>query len=177
MTALPTPDSKSEAEVDAEGYRVVPKSFTSGGYLYTFVEQLDSDWCIYSAANPRMDNKIFDYELVRFTKSEEYQIKGSVITKRWNYPTAHAFGRNGFSCHSLTFARTKHKTLTAGEAVPVTVSVPVGTEFTVRGLSEKLNMPYTAVYLAVRALKDKVKVIREQAAEKGKATRVLIYQP
>lgn len=165
-------------QLDSEGYIKVRSQFNSGGYVYTFVEKLDANWQVYSVANPRNDNKVFDYELVHFTRSEEYKLGEAVIAKRWNYPTANAFGRNGFSLPTLENARRKwREVLEYREHKEVEIKVPVNKEFTIKNLAAQLNVSYPKLYLTVKELGAKVKVVREIKNKKGKNTKVLVYQP
>jgi hypothetical protein len=142
------------------------------------VEQLDDDWRIYSAANPRNNNHIFDYELVRFKKHEEYKMGGSVIPKGWSYPTANAFGRDGFSCPTLAAARRKYRELQEERALTsektYSFSIPVNVPFSITKLAKELGVPYSRIYARVKELGKKVSIVKEIKNTRGKNTRIYI---
>lgn len=164
---------------DSEGYRLVPLEFTSGGYVYKFVEQIDDDWRIYSAFSPTC-KKIIDYELVRFVKSEEYVVAGNVVPKKWTYPTANMFGKHGFSCHCIEGCYRKHKEVLARaeeKAEPETeFQLPKNKEFTVKELSENLGLPYPKVYAKVREMEKDLIVVRTIKNKTGRDTKVFRHK-
>lgn len=169
--------NKMNYNLDSQGYRLVPLEFTSGGYTYKFVEQIDQDWRIYSAFSPA-SNRIVDYELVRFIKSEEYTIAGNTVPKKWTYPTANSFGKHGFSCHSVEGCYRKHKEILARaeeKSEPDDeIQIPRNKEFTVKGLAENLGLPYPKVYARVREIEPQLKVVRLIKNKTGRDTKVYI---
>lgn len=171
------------SELDSEGYKTVAKSFNSGGYVYDFIEQLDENWRIYSVKNPRNNNQIFDYELVKFTKSEEYVLGESVIAKRWNYPTANAFGRNGFSLPSVKSCHRKHAELLQRAAEksevhePKSIQLPAGEEFTLKDLSAKIGVDIPDLSEYVKSLKEKVQKVGEKKNPRGRPSPVYVFTP
>lgn len=157
---------------DSEGYKLVPKEFKSGGYTYTFVKDLDSDWKIYSAYSPTA-NKIIDYELVKFTKSEEYIIAGNKVPKKWTYPTANAFGKNGFSCGCIDNCELKYKKLlNKAKIVDYAFEIPKGKNFSIVELSESLGVPYSKIYVKLKELGDEIQLVKEVKNKKGRATKI-----
>ena len=172
MTDLSTKD-----QVDADGYKLVPKVFKLRNYTYTFVEDLNDIWKIYSVYSPTSDS-IIDYELVKFTKSEEYQISGNTIPKKWNYPSDGAFGRTGFSCASIEACKKKYemisKRITDRDKEEDEIDIPKNKEFTIKALSEELKLPYTKVYTKVREMESQLKIVREVKNKTGKPTKIYI---
>jgi len=157
---------------DSDGYKLVPKKFNSGGYTYTFVKDLDSDWKIYSAYSPTA-NKIIDYELVKFTKSEEYIIAGNKVPKKWSYPTANAFGRNGFSCGTIENCESKYnKLLTKERPVDYMFDIPRNKNFSICELSENLGVPYSKIYTRLKELGKEIQIVHEIKNKKGRATKI-----
>lgn len=165
---------------DSEGYRLVPLKFKQGGYVYEFVQQVDDQWRIYSVTNPQTEILI-DYELVKFTRSEEYRLGDAVIPKKWNYPTANAFGRNGFSVRSISAALAKHRAVVQKgddrEKGESKIAIPVNEEFTITELAKKLGTSYYHVNMAVKALGDRVQRCRVITSARGRDTQVFILSP
>lgn len=164
--------------IDSDGYRLVPQEFKSGGYIYKFVEKIDDDWQIYSVYSPNCE-KVIDYELVRFTKSEEFVIAGNVITKKWNYPTANSFGKHGFSCHCVAGCYKKHREVVKRESErgqETVFELPQNKEFTVKDLCKELGLPYSAVYSKVKEVEDELKVVRVLKNKTGRDTKVYLYK-
>lgn len=161
---------------DSNGYKLVPLQFKSGGYTYTFVKKLDDRWQIYSAYSPSA-NKIIDYELVKFTKSEEYIIAGNKIPKKWTYPSANAFGKNGFSCRSIEGCESKHKKLLhqlklESNSDSNSFEIPKDKNFSITELSEILGVPYSKIYVKLKELGDEIQLVKEIKNKKGRATKI-----
>lgn len=167
----------SSPSTDSEGYRLCATEFKSGGYFYKFVEKLDEEWYIYSVYSPNCE-KIIDYELVRLTKSEEFVIAGNVISKKWCYPTANAFGKNGFSCHCLAGCYRKYKEVLKRESErgqDGKFVIPRNKEFTAKELAAELGVSRYEIDKKIKSLGESVKIVSSIKNKMGKDTKVLMY--
>ena len=128
-----------------------------------------------------MNNQIFDYELVRFVKHEEYEIAGNKVSKRWFYPTAPHFGKDGFSCRSIKAAKILHQDILsrkeAPEVIEEPISLPINKEFMVKDLVKEKGYNRLKLDLLIKSLGDKVTVVRLVKNKFGKDSRVLVYNP
>jgi len=164
---------------DSDGYKMVSEKFKSGEYTYTFVKNLDDNWKIYSVYSPS-SNRIIDYELVKFIKSEEYILHGVKVQKKLNYPKANAFGKNGFSCRSIAGCEFKLKQILKNkkeaESFDKNFQIPKGKKFSIKDLSDEYGVPYSKIYSAVKLLGDKVKKVSEIKNKKGKPTTIYLLE-
>jgi hypothetical protein len=169
--------------IDSDGYELVPSTFTKRDYTYSFVENIDKDWSVYSVFSPAA-KKVIDYELVKFTKNEERTVFGSTIPKKWSYPNDESFGTTGFSCHSLRGCHSKYKLLmqkaegqaTSSAANALPIEIPFDEEFSVSTLMSKLNQPYHRIYLKIKSLGDEIELVREVPSPSGKGKPTKIFR-
>jgi len=99
---------KNLETVDTDGYLELSTEFNHAGFDYKREKVLDNGWQIYSQ---RKDDCLISFELVRVVKSEEREMGGQIIAKRWCYPGNSAWGRIGFTCVSLERAEEKYREL------------------------------------------------------------------
>jgi len=83
-----------ETKFDKDGYQLLPKNFTEKKFEFKEVFE-DGDWKIFERKGE--DDSVPHFELVKLYKSEEYQIAGNVIPKKWNYPSSESWGVSGFT--------------------------------------------------------------------------------
>ena len=162
--------------VDKEGYILLEKIFTSRGFDFSFVKDFKDGWVIYKKSCEGCNDK---YELIKPKKQEEFNFRGSIIPKKWKYPSDNDFGRLGFDCASFEKAVERHDQIIKTkqdkedkETVFIDIVHP-RKEFTCQDLI-KLNprMNYSDAYSQIKNwLVDKTIVkIGERKNKKGKAS-------
>lgn len=92
--------------IDKEGYLLMEKEFTSRGFNFSFIKDFKDGWMIYKKTAEYSGSD--KYELIKPKKQEEFNFRGSIIPKKWKYPSDNDFGRLGFDCVSLEKAIERH---------------------------------------------------------------------
>jgi len=107
---------KQALNKDKDGYILLEKEFTSRGYNFKFVKDLEGGWKIYEKS--KESQKYNKYELIKPKRQDAFVFHGNQIEAKWTYPGDSAFGRTGFDCVSLARAEEIHERIIKSKEEP-----------------------------------------------------------
>lgn len=147
--------STGEPKKDKDGYILLEKEFTSRGYNFKFIKDLEGGWKIYEKS--KENQKYNKYELIRPKRQDAFVFHGKQIEAKWTYPGDSAFGRTGFDCVSLERAEEIHARIIKSKAqeeqethVPE-IKLPEK-EFTLKEVLVLNKLKYPVLYLKIKEM-------------------------
>ncbi len=167
---------------DNNGYQLLPKNFTEKGFEFKEIHA-DGDWRIFERKGENHSTPHF--ELVKIYKSEEYEMGGNKIGKKWNLPTSEQWGVSGFTLPTKDRALAKLDEIKNGKVEDAQAKIennkaihglilPSSEKFSLKDI-EKLNpsLTYPVLYLKVKdMIGKKLEICGEVKNLKGRPSKL-----
>lgn len=168
---------KQESLKDKEGYLLLPKEFSTRGFNFKFLKDLEDGWKIYEKSKENCKNK--KYELIKPKRQDAFVFHGNPIEAKWVYPGDSSFGKIGFDCSTLQRAEEKHKEIITNkvehsqETDTPNLKLPKS-EFTIKDVLSLNNLKYSIIYTKIKEmiLSGNLKKVGIKKNKRGKSSDV-----